>query len=137
MEFLNIGVWELLFILLIAFIVLGPRKAIKTAGDVGRWIRDLVNSPIWRDIMSTSREIRDLPKKVMDDEEIRRTIADLDRSTQDFRKTVSDVEKETQQAYNDLGGERKTIHQKKTDVESADEPFASGDTNPDPDHHHD
>jgi Sec-independent protein translocase protein TatA len=94
MEFLNIGVWELFFILLLAFIVLGPQKAIKTAGEIGRWVRELMDSSFWQEIVSTSHEIRDLPKKVMDDETVQRTIADLDRSTKDVAQRLHEMEKD-------------------------------------------
>ena len=81
MKFLNVGILELLFILLLALIVLGPRKTIKTAGDVGRWIKELVSSEFWREIVSTSREIKELPKKLMDEAELQKTIEELNRSS--------------------------------------------------------
>jgi Sec-independent protein translocase protein TatA len=81
MKFLNVGALELLFILLLAFIVLGPEKAIKTAGDVARWIRDLTKSEFWRDLVSTSKEIQNLPKALIEDDELQRTFDDIKRST--------------------------------------------------------
>jgi Sec-independent protein translocase protein TatA len=64
MQIFNVGVLEILFILILAFVVLGPRKTIKTARDVGVWVRNLAKSPIWRDIVTTSSEIRDLTQEV-------------------------------------------------------------------------
>jgi len=67
MQIFNVGIGELLFILVIAFIVLGPIKAVKIAGEAGGWIRNLVNSNFWQEIISTSREIQDLPKRLMEE----------------------------------------------------------------------
>lgn len=98
MKIFNIGALEFLFILLLALIVLGPRKAIKTAGDIGRWLKTVMQSQFWQDLVSTSREIQDLPRKVMDDEEIKKTIEELDRSEkfihQSIGKEHSDVQDE-------------------------------------------
>ena len=93
MKFLNVGALELLFILLLAFIVLGPEKAIKTAGDVARWLRDLTKSAFWRDLVATSREIQNLPKTLMEDSEIQRTFNDLDRTTGEIRATFEEPER--------------------------------------------
>ena len=43
MKIFNVGALELVFILLLAFIVLGPEKAIKAAGDMARWIKGLTS----------------------------------------------------------------------------------------------
>jgi Sec-independent protein translocase protein TatA len=93
MKFLNVGALELLFILLLAFIVLGPEKAIKTAGDVARWLRDLTKSEFWRDLVATSREIQNLPKTLMEDSEIQRTYNDLDRTTGEIRTTFEEADR--------------------------------------------
>ncbi len=88
MEFLNIGVLEFLFILLLVFIVLGPKKAVETARQVGGWIRDVLQSPIWRELISTSNEIRDIPKKLMDDAEMRSVIKELDQYDRDINQRL-------------------------------------------------
>jgi len=90
MKFLNVGILELLFILLLALIVLGPRKAIQAAGDVGRWIKQIVSSDFWREIVTTSREIKELPKKLMDEVELQKTIEELDRSTAEVNAALKE-----------------------------------------------
>lgn len=86
MKLFNVGALELLFVLLLALVVLGPRKAVKTAGDVGQWLKQFLSSSFWQDLQSTSRELQDLPKKMMDEAEIQRTIEELDRSEAAFHK---------------------------------------------------
>ncbi len=80
MKTLNLSLLEIVFIVLLAFIVLGPEKAVKEAGNLGRWIRKIIKSPFWRDLVSTSKDIKDIPRKIMDDAEIQKTLEDIDRS---------------------------------------------------------
>lgn len=105
MQIFNVGVLELLFILIIAFIVLGPKRTITTARDVGRWIRNLARSPIWRDIVSTSSEIRDLPRKMMDDAELQKLITELDLSAQEVKDILVQTQIETDQELTKLEDE--------------------------------
>lgn len=65
MEFLGIGAPELIFILLIAIIVLGPKDMQKAGRTIGRWLNQLVRSEGWRALQQTSREIRKLPTTLM------------------------------------------------------------------------
>jgi Sec-independent protein translocase protein TatA len=64
-EILGIGMPELVFIVLIALIVLGPRDMQKAGRTIGRWLRDLTNSDGWKVFQRTSREIRGLPTRLM------------------------------------------------------------------------
>lgn len=67
MEILGIGPSELIFILIIALIVLGPKDMQKAGKTVGRWLNNLVRSDGWKAFQQTSREIRGLPTKLMRD----------------------------------------------------------------------
>ena len=88
MKFLNVGTLELVFILLLILIVLGPRKAIKTAGELGQLIKKITSSKFWRDLVTTSEEIRDLPRKMMDESELQNTIASLDREAGEINEII-------------------------------------------------
>lgn len=81
MQIFNISLLEFAFIILLAFIVLGPEKGVEAAGNLGRWIRRVVKSPFWRELVSTSRDIKDIPRKIMDDAEIQKTLDDIERSS--------------------------------------------------------
>lgn len=65
MEILGIGPLELLFILIIALIVIGPNDMAKTGRTIGRWLRKLVTSPTWLTVQHTTRELRKLPYTLM------------------------------------------------------------------------
>lgn len=65
MEILGIGASELLFILLIAIIVLGPKDIQKAGKMVGRWLNQFVRSDGWKALQRASKEIRSLPTNLM------------------------------------------------------------------------
>jgi sec-independent protein translocase protein TatB len=65
MNILGVGPSELLFIFLIALIVLGPKDIVKASRTMGRWLRTIVKSDTWRIIRETSRELRNIPTKMM------------------------------------------------------------------------
>ena len=91
MEIFNIGALEFFFIILLAFIILGPKKAVEMAGKVGQWVKDFVKSPFWKDIVSTSKDIKDIPRKIMDDVEIKSTIDEIERSTRVVNQKIKDT----------------------------------------------
>jgi sec-independent protein translocase protein TatB len=83
MEILGIGASELIFILIIAIIVLGPKDMQKAGRTLGRWLNQLVRSDSWKVFQKTSAELRNLPRNLMRDanmelqemdKEIRRSI---------------------------------------------------------------
>ena len=65
MDILGIGPLELLFILLIALIVLGPKDMVKAGKTVGRYLRAIVTHPAWHTVQRTSRDLRNLPNKLI------------------------------------------------------------------------
>ena len=65
MEILGIGPSELLFIVVIALIVLGPRDMQKAGRTIGKWLRRVVTSDGWKLFQQTSREIQTLPNRLM------------------------------------------------------------------------
>lgn len=65
MEILGIGASELVFILLIAIIVLGPKDMQKAGRTIGRWLNQASKSDVWKLVRDTSNEISSLPRKWM------------------------------------------------------------------------
>lgn len=65
MEILGIGMPELVFIIVIVLIVLGPKDMQKAGRTIGKWLRNLVTSDGWKIFQQTSRELRTLPNKLM------------------------------------------------------------------------
>src|SRR5512144_431750 len=65
MEILGIGPSELLYIVVLALIVCGPRDMQKAGGTIGKWLRRVVTSDGWKLFQQTSREIQTLPNRLM------------------------------------------------------------------------
>jgi sec-independent protein translocase protein TatB len=65
MDIFGIGPTELVFIILIALILLGPKEMEKTGRTIGRFLRNMTQSEGWRAFKDTSREIRNLPNRLM------------------------------------------------------------------------
>jgi len=73
MEIFGIGPLELLLIVLIALIVLGPKEMLKTAQKAAGWIRKIRQSEIW----STTKEVMDIPNQVMHETGLDKEIHEL------------------------------------------------------------
>lgn len=81
MQLFGIGPLEFLFILVIMLLVLGPRGMVKAARNAGKSIRKLTRSPLWSEIVGTSREVRNLPAKIIKEAGIEDEVEELRRST--------------------------------------------------------
>jgi Sec-independent protein translocase protein TatA len=65
MEFLGIGPLELVLILVVALIVLGPKDMVKAGRTLGRTLRTIVTSETWQVVQQASREMRNLPNRLI------------------------------------------------------------------------
>src|ERR1044072_1654583 len=65
MEIFGVGTSELIFIILIAIIVLGPKDMQKAGRTIGRFLNQLINSDSWKIFQQTSNELRNLPRNLM------------------------------------------------------------------------
>lgn len=73
MEIFGIGPLELLLIVLIALIVLGPKEMMKSAQKAAAWLRKLRNSEIW----SSTKEVMDIPNQVLHESGLDKEIQEL------------------------------------------------------------
>lgn len=87
MDIFGIGATELVLIVLLALILMGPREMEKTSRTIGRFLRDLTRSEGWRAFRDTSREIRNLPNRLMREANI-----------EDLQKDVGKIGKEVEEA---------------------------------------
>jgi sec-independent protein translocase protein TatB len=67
MDIFGIGTSEILFIIILALIILGPKDLQKSGRTIGRWLRSIVTSDGWKVFQQTSRELRTLPNRLMRD----------------------------------------------------------------------
>lgn len=76
MEFLGVGPTELLLIIVLALIVLGPKDLAKTGKTIGKWLNDIVRSDTWKAVQKTSKELRQLPTQLMRQDNLERFLTD-------------------------------------------------------------
>lgn len=88
MDIFGIGPIELMFVILIALILLGPKDIEKTSRTIGRFLRDLTTSDTWRAFRDTSREIRNLPNRLIRE-------ANLEDIDKDIGKLGKDIQEAT------------------------------------------
>jgi sec-independent protein translocase protein TatB len=87
MSFFGIGPMELIFILIIMILVLGPKNMVVSAQKLGVTLRKIVKSPLWATVMDTSREIREIPTRLIRDAGIEEDLKNI-KSTTDSLKHV-------------------------------------------------
>lgn len=87
MEILGIGTSELLFIVIIAIIILGPKDMQKAGKTIGKWLRNIITSDGWKIFQQTSRELRTLPNKLIREanEELNQIGNDINSATDPAR----------------------------------------------------
>jgi len=88
MEILGVGPSELIFIIIIALIVLGPKEMQKAGRTIGQWMNKLVKSEGWQIFQQTSRELRNLPTNLM-----REANMELKETENDIRRAIDPRQK--------------------------------------------
>lgn len=88
MDIFGIGPIEIVFVILIALILLGPKEMEKTGRTIGRFLRDLTRSEGWRAFRDTSRELRNLPNRLMRE-------ANIEDVQKDIGKIGKEIEEST------------------------------------------
>jgi len=102
MQLFGVGILEVIFILAIAIIVLGPQGMVKAAHSVGRAIRKILRSPIWSMMLDTQRELRDIPTRLVREAGLEEDLEEIRKSSQEVRNLQA---KEFNQLQNDLDEE--------------------------------
>jgi sec-independent protein translocase protein TatB len=98
MEFLGIGPSELVFIVIIAIIILGPKDMQKAGKTVGRWLNVFIRSDGWKALQRASREIKNLPTNLMREanmEELQNMGRDIRQSIDPRHPTASPTSRDT------------------------------------------
>jgi len=127
MKFFNLGLAEIILILVLALIILGPGNMVKTARDVGAFIRRVTKSPYWQEVWATRRELNEIPRILAREANLDETIKDLNRETKmihsSVTSSVSDFMKEVEEPLKKVDADLK-----KTSAISIDDPDPSPET---------
>ena len=105
MELFNVGIGELLVILVIMYVLLGPKGMLQAAHWLGQASRQMMRffNETWRSITDVPMDIRDLPRSLLEETGLRETFDEIQQETRSVRvdldKTLGDVN-------NKIGGGR-------------------------------
>lgn len=85
MDLLGVGPLELVFILLIVFLILGPNDLAATGKKLGRFLSTVRKSEFWRGVTQVTKEMRDLPTTLMREAELEDAKKEIEKDLQDVR----------------------------------------------------
>lgn len=88
MNLFGIGLPEILFILILALLIFGPKDLEKTGKVLGKGLNKLIRSDAWRTVQQTGRELKNLPNRLMREsglEDIKQT------TTNEIKKTTDEI----------------------------------------------
>lgn len=86
MEIFNIGPLELVIVLVLALIVFGPERMAKYARDSAIFIRKIIRSPFWRDLVSTTEEIKSIPQQLVKEADLEDSLREISQ----LKNTISE-----------------------------------------------
>jgi Sec-independent protein translocase protein TatA len=101
MDFLGVGPLEVIFILVIALIIFGPKDIVKAGQETGKFLRRIIKSPSWQTVQKTSRDLRTLPNKLIREaglEEVQTELNDIGSIAK-----PPDLQKEIQKEFDKVG----------------------------------
>ncbi len=85
MDLLGVGPLELVFILLIVFLILGPNDLAATGKKLGRFLSTVRKSEFWRGVTQVTKEMRDLPTTLMREAELEDAKKEIEKDLKDVR----------------------------------------------------
>jgi Sec-independent protein translocase protein TatA len=129
MDIFGIGPLEFLLILFIAFLILGPGDMAKAGRTIGGFLRKFVLSDEWRTLQRATREMREIPTKLMRD--ANDTISEIKRELPTPEDIVRDAGiDQLNKDLNEWGRDVSTWVTPPKEIESPPKPKAdSGSTN--------
>ena len=89
MEILGIGPLEFLFIVIIALVVLGPKGLVKYSQQAGSFIRRVVQSPAWRSMIDSTREIRKAQDQFMQETGLQDSLKEVERDVRQGSQSIN------------------------------------------------
>ena len=112
MQIFGVGPLELLLILVLALVIMGPQDMVGTARKLGGWIYRVVRSPTWRAIINTSQDLRDLPNKIVREAGLEDAIKEIKQTANEVKSemdaTTREINTEMQSASSEINREMQT-----------------------------
>lgn len=89
MKVFNIGIGEILFIIILAVIIFGPENLVKSARDLGVFLRKVTKSPYWQEVWATRRDLEEIPRMLAKEANLKETLRELELDTKGVSSQVS------------------------------------------------
>lgn len=103
MDFLGVGPLELIFVLLIIFLILGPDDLAATGKKLGKFLNTVRKSEFWSGVTQISKEVRTLPNTLMREAQLEETKKELERDLSEVRQVAKEFDmKEVKALEKDL-----------------------------------
>jgi Sec-independent protein translocase protein TatA len=91
MEILGVGPLEFVFVLILMLLLLGPKGMVKVVHDVGEFLRKLVQSPVWKSIINSSQEIREVQTQIIKESGLDQSLKDIRATTQSLNEVTNNL----------------------------------------------
>jgi Sec-independent protein translocase protein TatA len=91
MKVFNIGIGEILFIIILAVIIFGPENLVKSAREMGVFLRKVTKSPYWQEVWATRRDLEEIPRMLVKEANLKETLRELELDTKGVSSQVSDA----------------------------------------------
>lgn len=91
MNIFGIGPLELIFILLLALLIFGPRDLEKAGKTLAQTLLKIIRSDTWKTVSQASRKLKTLPNELLREagiDELKQTIAPLDKDLQNLNLSI-------------------------------------------------
>ncbi|HZU86363.1 MAG TPA: hypothetical protein VFF78_02695 [Anaerolineaceae bacterium] len=105
MEIFGFGLPEIILILLLALVIMGPRDMTDSARKLARWIYRLFRSPQWREFIGAAKEAREMPRQLIREAGIEEELKMLKQAGQEMRGAIQDTEQQTRGVMREATGD--------------------------------
>jgi Sec-independent protein translocase protein TatA len=105
MKLFNFGVPELLLILMVMVIFLGPERMVEYASKLGKTIYRITHSEVWSSIWQTSREIRNMPKAIVEETGLEESLKDIQATSDELKNDMNAVQSDLKAVKIETGQE--------------------------------
>ena len=109
MDILGIGIPEIIFILIIMLIVMGPNDMVKMGRTIGKLVRRVMLSDTWQAIRKTSQELREIPTRFVREaglDELEQIQKELKADVKSIGNIQNELKDEVEQIKRDLPKEK-------------------------------
>ena len=109
MDILGVGIPEIIFILIIMLIVMGPEDMMKTGRTLGKLVRRILLSDTWQALRRTSQELREIPTRLVREaglDELEELQKELKADVESIGSVQAELKEEVEQIKRELPKER-------------------------------